>query len=399
MDRPETAKPSHLKAKSEPEPIEPTPNHSPKERTQHSLMSIQSSKFLANQCRSPASSACSDPDAAVAPSPFGDEDEPKDGQNGKSRLASQGNNKVSQSTFAGCQDDRSDCEDSAVEAWPSEKKRIQQPELRQAASQADVLLQAQFDIVREKNVEVSYETKAWFVVNPQRSNKFAAWQVLTILALAWVVTIVPFQVGLLEPQWGLLLMLSTGVDIIFLADVLLQFITMYPRPTQSGVVWEQKVSRISRHYLKTWFALDAITLIPFDIIDLAFNAESVGTFKGTKVFRALRLLKLMRILKTSRWLHRVEITISLPYQQFALFRFLCILLLVCHWLACTWAMSLQFSDPVKPRWIDATRLSLALICFGDCFKIPHQKVRVLFLEHVLVFPAQCITRTGTHADN
>ena len=60
----------------------------------------------------------------------------------------------------------------------------------------------------------------------------------------------------------------------------------------------------------------------------------------------------MRILKTSRWLHRVEITISLPYQQFALFRFLCILLLVCHWLACIWALTLQLADPEKPRWID-----------------------------------------------
>lgn len=110
-----------------------------------------------------------------------------------------------------------------------------------------------------KLFEVAYEKKAWFVVNPQRSNKFAAWQVLTMLALGWVVTVVPFQVGLMEPNWGTLLMLSTIVDGIFLTDVVLQFITMYPRPTQSGVVWEQKVSKITRHYVKTWFALDAIT--------------------------------------------------------------------------------------------------------------------------------------------
>lgn len=149
-------------------------------------------------------------------------------------------------------------------------------------------------------------------------------------------------------------MLSTIVDGILLIDVVLQFITMYPRPTQSGVVWEQKVSKITRHYVKTWFALDAITLIPFDIIELALNAQevAVGDFKATKIFRTLRLLKLMRILKTSRWLHRVEITISLPYQQFALFRFLCILLLVCHWLACIWAMTLQLAEADKPRWID-----------------------------------------------
>lgn len=143
-----------------------------------------------------------------------------------------------------------------VEGWGS-NKRVEQWELRQAATRTDLMLQAQFDIVRGRNVEVAYEKKAWFVVNPQRSNKFAAWQVITILALGWVVIIVPFQVGLMEPEWGLLLLLSTVVDMIFFIDVLLQFITMYPRPTQSGVIWEQKFSRISSHYVKTWFALDA----------------------------------------------------------------------------------------------------------------------------------------------
>jgi hypothetical protein len=43
-----------------------------------------------------------------------------------------------------------------------------------------------------------------------------------------------------EPVVWPRLMLSTIVDGIFLIDVVLQFITMYPRPTQSGVVWEQK---------------------------------------------------------------------------------------------------------------------------------------------------------------
>lgn len=269
----------------------------------------------------------------------------------------EGEQKAPKLTFSGPHGDSED-ERGPMEGWSSSHSS---PSRTNAApkninrTQADAMLQAQFEIVRDKQVvEVAYEKKAWFVVNPQRSNKFAAWQVLTMLALGWVVTVVPFQVGLMEPNWGTLLMLSTIVDGIFLIDVVLQFITMYPRPTQSGVVWEQKVSKITRHYVKTWFALDAITLIPFDIIELALNAQevAVGDFKATKIFRTLRLLKLMRILKTSRWLHRVEITISLPYQQFALFRFLCILLLVCHWLACIWAMTLQLAEADKPRWID-----------------------------------------------
>lgn len=221
-----------------------------------------------------------------------------------------------------------------------------------AAKDPDAILKAKFAQMRTTPT-ANYERKPWYVVNPQRSNKFAAWQVVTMGALAFVVIVVPYQVGLLElVQWDLLLTLSTLVDFIFLIDVFLQFVTMYPRTTPRGIVWEQRVSKIAWHYMTSWFALDFITLIPFDIFELTFQADDVGLGKASKAIRALRLLKLMRILKTSRWLHKIEIAISIPYQQFALFRFLLILCMVCHWLACIWAMTLQLGETDKPQWIN-----------------------------------------------
>mmetsp|Transcript_61078 Transcript_61078/g.126486 ORF Transcript_61078/g.126486 Transcript_61078/m.126486 type:complete len:692 (+) Transcript_61078:64-2139(+) len=221
-----------------------------------------------------------------------------------------------------------------------------------AEKDPDAILKAKFAQMRTTPT-ANYERKPWYVVNPQRSNKFAAWQVVTMCALAFVVIVVPYQVGLLElVQWDLLLTLSTLVDMVFLCDVFLQFVTMYPRTTPRGIVWEQRISKIAWHYTKTWFALDFITLIPFDVFELTFQADDVGLGRASKAIRALRLLKLMRILKTSRWLHRIEIAISIPYQQFALFRFLLILCMVCHWLSCIWAMTLQLGEPDKPQWIN-----------------------------------------------
>ena len=187
-----------------------------------------------------------------------------------------------------------------------------------AEKDPDAILKAKFEQLRTTPT-ANYERKPWYVVNPQRSSKFAAWQVVTMCALAFVVIVVPFQVGLLElVEWeswlalnsrtsvrmclylvdtwssskDLLLTLSTLVDLIFLCDVFLQFVTMYPRTTPRGVVWEQKLSRIAGHYLKTWFALDFITLVPFDIFELTFQADQVGLGKASKAIRALRLLKL-----------------------------------------------------------------------------------------------------------
>lgn len=193
--------------------------------------------------------------------------------------------------------------------------------------------------------------KPWYIINPQ-SNAFATWQLITTIALGFVVTVVPYQVGLLELAWDFLLIASCLVDLVFLVDMALNFFTTYPRTTARGIKWEDSLEKIARHYISGWFLIDILTLIPFDIIELTSGAAGMGVGKATKAVRALRLLKLMRILKTSRWLHKLEIAISIPYQQFALDRFLLILLLVCHWLACIWAMTLQLASDDFPQWIN-----------------------------------------------
>ena len=66
-----------------------------------------------------------------------------------------------------------------------------------------------------------------------------------------------------------------------------------PVPVRTGVGVSE--SRVSRRIFTTLAAREA------------FNADSVGTFKGTKIIRALRLLKLMRILKTSRRVRFCEV--------------------------------------------------------------------------------------------
>lgn len=40
-------------------------------------------------------------------------------------------------------------------------------------------------------------------------------------------------------------------------DMVLQFITMYPRTTARGMELEYRPSKIAKHYMMTWFCLDA----------------------------------------------------------------------------------------------------------------------------------------------
>lgn len=213
---------------------------------------------------------------------------------------------------------------------------------------------------RSRPGESAINKKPKYVINPQ-SNRYAYWQLVTSVALGFVVIVVPFQVGLLNLEWDVLMAVSCVVDLVFVTDMVIQFFTMYPYTTARGIQWEDSLSKIAKHYLRTWFPVDLLTIIPFDILELSSGVGQVGAFKGTKAIRALRLLKLMRVLKNLRWLHKLEIAVSIPYQQFALVRFLFVLLIVCHWLSCVWAMTLQLSDPTAepkmPTWIDDVETS------------------------------------------
>ena len=99
--------------------------------------------------------------------------------------------------------------------------------------------------------------KPWWVINPD-SNKFSHfWQVVTNFALAFVALVTPLQVGLLEIRWDALFFITWCVDIIFMIDMILQFVTMYPKTTARGLELEFRPWKIAKHYLKTWFFLDA----------------------------------------------------------------------------------------------------------------------------------------------
>ena len=212
-----------------------------------------------------------------------------------------------------------------------------------------------FMILRAQKTKHFKIEKPWYIINPDNSSWFTVWQGLMCLALTFVALITPVQVGLIEEfRFDALAMASLCVDGIFLVDLLMQFCTTYSKRTVRGTIWETRVSAISQQYLKSWFVLDVTSLIPFDLIGLTIGGSggSFAELKSIKVLRVLRLLKLTRLLKTSKLMHRLEIPVAIPYQHLALIRFIFVLMMACHWLACLWAMTLQLVDAEFPRWIN-----------------------------------------------
>ncbi|OLQ15728.1 Potassium voltage-gated channel subfamily H member 7 [Symbiodinium microadriaticum] len=222
------------------------------------------------------------------------------------------------------------------------------------SKQSKLLLpdQANFTIMRAQKTKQFVAEKPWYVINPDSSRLASTWQMIMVASLVFVALVTPIQVGLFPLQLDTLFFVSLGVDFLFLIDLFLQFMTSYPKTTPRGVVWEVSLVKISCNYLRTWFFFDFITLLPFELITLSLGVEELRELTTIKIFRALRLLKLLRLVKTSRIVQDLEVPWSIPYQQMALGRFLLVLGLMCHWLACLWAMTLLLVDPVYPQWID-----------------------------------------------
>jgi hypothetical protein len=65
-----------------------------------------------------------------------------------------------------------------------------------------------------------------------------------------IFTWVPWPLG-----WDALFVITWCVDIIFMIDMVLQFVTMYPKTTARGLELESRPWKIAKHYVMTWFFL------------------------------------------------------------------------------------------------------------------------------------------------
>merc|ERR1740121_2499028 len=110
---------------------------------------------------------------------------------------------------------------------------------------------------------------------------------------------------------------------------------------------------IAYHYLTTWFPVDFLSVVPFDLISVLSQRGQFNRVKAVKVIRLLRLVKLMRIVRASRLFRRFEHRMPISYKSWGLLRFFIMLLVITHWMASLWALTLLLVDEAEkiPRWV------------------------------------------------
>lgn len=184
-----------------------------------------------------------------------------------------------------------------------------------------------------------------WVLTPSGHPALQWWDLGTVICLVFVALITPAEVALLETKMDALFVINRLIDLVFLIDMALQFCVAYRVKTPYGSRLETRRNIIVRHYLRTWFCVDLLSIVPFDSIGMLAQSMALERAKVTKVLRLLRLIKLVRVLRASRVFRRWETSMAWNYNTMKLVFAFAVFLIASHWIACVWAMmALQGED-------------------------------------------------------
>jgi len=157
------------------------------------------------------------------------------------------------------------------------------------------------------------------------------WDWFILSLIIYTAVFVPYHVAFTVnmKQNGGWLFADSVVDLIFIADVAINFHTTYVG--QGGeVISDPQVIRTN--YIRSWFIIDLLSCLPYDVIDMInYFFDQHNDESGCDLLSALKIARLLRLGHVVRKLdHYIE------YGGAMLFLLVCFFGLSAHWLACIW---------------------------------------------------------------
>ena len=193
----------------------------------------------------------------------------------------------------------------------------------------------QVDVLREEL------RRKHFLLEPH-SDYMKFWDIVQIVSLAIIAIVTPFEVCFGNAGLNLYV-LNRLLDVIFIKDMIMQFFLKVEvkREDINGTVLLRNPELIRRHYLRSRFALDLVSIFLIDFVLSHADQEMVDgqQINVINLLRVLRLVTLFRIVRSSRVFQRWQNYLYLSFAKPKLVRFVGIPLLSSHWLGCAWGMA------------------------------------------------------------
>jgi len=195
----------------------------------------------------------------------------------------------------------------------------------------DLTLKEQVNLIRDAL------TVKDFLIDPN-CKYMKVWDMIIGICLLYTAMLTPFEVAFMETQLDGWFIMNIVIMLVFIKDIIMQFSLKVTIQKPTGTTTLRDKRQIRNRYLKGWFTIDIVSIIPFDIVGVASNDESIQKLKAFRIIRLLRLLKILRILRASRMIQRWSNHISMPFSHQSLIKFSVILTFFSHWMACVWGL-------------------------------------------------------------
>eukprot|EP00930_Biecheleria_cincta_P021284 TRINITY_DN15815_c0_g2_i1.p1 TRINITY_DN15815_c0_g2~~TRINITY_DN15815_c0_g2_i1.p1 ORF type:complete len:686 (+),score=109.45 TRINITY_DN15815_c0_g2_i1:54-2111(+) len=211
----------------------------------------------------------------------------------------------------------------------------------------------------ERDEQSAHERKHC-VIHPN-SNRRMAWDVVGLLMIVYDLVVIPLD-QCFDPDLGFFGVIMDWAGAIFwTGDMLQGFFLGY---FNAGKYVSNRVS-ILKHYLKTWFIIDLLIVVPdWIIIGLDSNQEGTAALEAGKIFksaRAIRILRLLRLLKLKRIIAALYDMIDSEWTFICigLARLLLTVLALNHMIACLWFLVGSVNRGAGANnWIDVAELDM-----------------------------------------
>jgi hypothetical protein len=241
--------------------------------------------------------------------------------------------------------------------------------LKEDTSSLEKQVKTMFDkkdqTLSEKKERMTFrkDKKSWLVYPEDRFKN--AWDLFMTIILLIACIMTPLDIAFTIKTDSIFdNKLSFVIDILFAIDILIIFNTTY-YTNEMEIVDNREA--ITMNYLKGWFIIDILSIIPFDILiksGTGFNGLARMTRIG-KLYKLTRLIRILKIVKEkNKLLKQLQdfLKIGLSFER--LFFFIMIFLLAMHLAACIWLItgSLNAESPethsedekyhIKGTWLE-----------------------------------------------
>ncbi|KAI4379900.1 hypothetical protein MLD38_006139 [Melastoma candidum] len=180
-----------------------------------------------------------------------------------------------------------------------------------------------------------------FVVSPF-DHRYRLWETFLVLLVFYTAWVSPFEFGFIERPHGPLAVTDNVVNGLFAVDIVLTFFVAYLDKISYLLVDEPK--RIAWKYVKTWFMLDVISTIPYEVVRsiLPPPLEPYGIFT---------MLRLWRLRRVSCMFARLEKDRNINYFCIRCVKLISVTLFAVHTAGCFYYfIAAHYKNP-RDTWI------------------------------------------------